>query len=144
MLTVDYHLINIRDGECVLDAGCGEGRHTYQACQQARCTVCALDIEQDNLAKIKYMMNMMESEKTSGPKWVALRGDTLQLPFRDMLFDKIICSEVLEHVASDINAIQELKRVLKDTGILAISVPTYLSESIYWKISPGYHHVQPS
>ena len=135
MLTIDYRLIDIRDGECILDAGCGEGRHTYQACQQAHCTVCALDIEQVNLSKTKYMLNMMESEGTSGPKWVALRGDAIHLPFRDMLFDKIICSEVLEHVASDNHAVRELKRVLKDTGLLAVSVPTYLSESIYWKHS---------
>jgi len=130
MLTIDYRLIDIRDGEYVLDAGCGEGRHTYQACQQACCTICALDIEQNNLAKTKYMLTMMESEGQSGPKWVTLRGDAIQLPFTDMLFDKIICSEVLEHVTSDKGAIKELRRVLKDTGILARYPPAII-------ISPG-------
>jgi ubiquinone/menaquinone biosynthesis C-methylase UbiE len=27
-----------------------------------------------------------------------LQGDTFHLPFRDATFDKVICSEVMEHV----------------------------------------------
>jgi hypothetical protein len=50
-----------------------------------------------------------------------------------------VCSEVLEHVLDDEQATLELRRVLKDDGELAISVPTYLPESIYWKLSEAYH-----
>ena len=43
----------------------------------------------------------------------SVRGDALTLPFADGTFDKIIASEVLEHIPDDVGAIAELTRVLK-------------------------------
>jgi SAM-dependent methyltransferase len=45
------------------------------------------------------------------------------LPFADNTFDKILMSEVLEHLADDRAAMREVYRVLKPGGILALSVP---------------------
>jgi SAM-dependent methyltransferase len=64
----------------------------------------------------------------------------MRLPFKDAAFDKIICSEVLEHLADDGQGIREMRRVLKDDGALAISVPSYLPEAICWRLSRGYHN----
>ena len=49
MLTVDYKLLGMKDGERVLDVGCGEGRHSYEASKRYGCSICALDIEEANL-----------------------------------------------------------------------------------------------
>ena len=51
----------------------------------------------------------------------------------------MICTEVLEHVTDDCQAIDELNRILKEDGTIAVSVPTFLSESIYWRLSSRYH-----
>lgn len=45
------------------------------------------------------------------------------LPFQDRSFNKIICSEVLEHVLNPQNVLIEIWRVLKDDGKLIISIP---------------------
>jgi SAM-dependent methyltransferase len=82
----------------------------------------------------------MDDGQEAGSWWVVMMGDVLNLPFRDGSFDKIICSEVLEHVADDNRGIGELVRVLKKGGIMAVTVPTYLSESIYWMLSEDYHN----
>ena len=140
MLTIDYDLLGIKDGERVLDVGCGEGRHSCRACEQTDCTVCALDIDKANLAKTSYLLRLLDEEGKSRGKWVSLRGDATKLPFKDAYFDKVICSEVLEHLPAHQQAIRELKRVLKDDGTLAVSVPSYFSETIYWKLSRKYHH----
>jgi SAM-dependent methyltransferase len=140
MLTVDYNLLRLKEGERVLDVGCGEGRHSSQACKETKCTVCALDIDPENVARTNYLLHLMEQAGESRASWSVFRGDALQLPFKDTYFDKVICSEVLEHVSDDQQAIRELTRVLKDDGTLAISVPTYFSEAIYWKISPEYRN----
>lgn len=140
MLTVDYDLLSINKGDRVLDVGCGEGRHTTQACKETECTVCAVDIDPRNLDKTRYILGLMEQTGESRASWGVFRGDALRLPFKDTHFDKVICSEVLEHVPDDNKAVQELMRVLKDDGTLAISVPTYFSETIYWKISRDYRH----
>jgi len=50
-------------------------------------------------------------------------GDAHFLPFRDCVFDKILCMEVLEHLSSPSKGIMEMRRVLKGDGTLVISVP---------------------
>ena len=140
MLTVDYDLLGIKAGESFLDVGCGEGRHTSQACKEDGCTVCAVDIDASSVAKIGYLLHLMDEQGESRSNHLVLRGSALRLPFRDTHFDRVICSEVLEHVPDDGQALSELTRVLKDDRTLAISVPTHISEAVYWRISSDYHH----
>ena len=42
MLTVDYDLLGLRPGMTVLDLGCGEGRHAFEAYRRGA-PVVALD-----------------------------------------------------------------------------------------------------
>jgi len=62
----------------------------------------------------------------------------LKLPFKDEVFDVVICSEVLEHISDNKTAIAELVRVLKTGKDLVVSVPRYLPERICWALSEGY------
>lgn len=140
MLTIDYNILGIRDGDIVLDVGCGEGRHSIQACQSAQCTVCSLDLDQNNAVRTKYFLNLTEKDGKNRSKWLSMRGNATCMPFPDNCFDKIICSEVMEHIPDDQAVIKECKRMLKHDGILAISVPTYFSETIFWTISKQYHN----
>lgn len=52
-------------------------------------------------------------------------GSVLKIPFRSKLFEVVICLEVLEHIPpyKVFRALSELKRVIKDDGILIVSVP---------------------
>lgn len=47
------------------------------------------------------------------------------LPFPDEMFDAVIVSEVLEHLADDVRALRDIRRVLKPSGKLLISIPYY-------------------
>jgi len=139
VLTIDYDLLEIKDGERVLDIGCGAGRHSWEACKTAECLVYALDVEAKELKKARYMLQDMDKQGESRGRWVLVKGNTMSLPFKDASFDKVICSEVLEHVPDDQQCIREMVRVLKDDGVIAISVPTYFTEAICWKLSRDYH-----
>ena len=139
MLTVDFGLLAVSSGERVLDLGCGPGRHSWQVCKIDHCSVYAVDYDLECVQKAKWMLNEMDAGNETKGEWVVLQGDALTLPFSDGAFDKIICSEVLEHVLDDDKAVRELYRVLKDNGQLAVSVPTYVPESIFWKLSEAYH-----
>ena len=66
-------------------------------------------------------------------------ADAVELPFADATFDRIICSEVLEHIGDDNAAIGELVRVLKPGGTIAITVPAWAAEKICWRLSDEYH-----
>lgn len=139
MLTVNFDIFKIKAGELVLDAGCGEGRHTLTSCK-SNCSVYALDLSYKDLSKVKYTLNLMRAKKEVRGSVSLLRGDVKGLPFKDNSFHKIICCEVLEHLREDRKGIKELVRVLKPGGELAVSVPTYLTEAIFWKLSDQYHH----
>lgn len=141
MLTIDYDLVGIKSGERVLDVGCGEGRHSWEACKQNDCLVYALDIGEANLKKAQDSFRLLDNAGEFKGKWILINGDIISLPFKDASFDKVVCSEVLEHIPDDHGGIRELVRVLKDDGILAVSVPSYSPEAICWKLSREYHDV---
>ena len=52
-----------------------------------------------------------------------VKGDICWLPYKDEAFDLLICCHVLEHVQDDRSAMQELRRVLDQGGLLLIQVP---------------------
>ncbi len=47
------------------------------------------------------------------------------LPFPTDYFDGVVMSEILEHLLDDLTALNEVRRVLADDGVLAVSVPFY-------------------
>ncbi|MDM7999393.1 MAG: class I SAM-dependent methyltransferase [Dehalococcoidia bacterium] len=140
MLTVDYELMGMGAGQRLLDVGCGNGRHTWAAYSLYDCQVLGLDMLETDLQKTRFALYTADNSKRNGNGncWLAVRGDAAKLPLKDRSFDRVICSEVLEHVADDKSTVAELVRVLKDDGVIAVSVPTRLTESIYWRISKQY------
>jgi len=58
-----------------------------------------------------------------GARASLVRSDAMALPFRDGAFDRVYCSEVLEHVLDPEAVIREMHRVLAPGGVAVISVP---------------------
>ena len=52
-----------------------------------------------------------------------VRGDAMALPFADGAFDRVFCSEVLEHVLEPEAVVREMRRVLAPRGFAVVSVP---------------------
>ena len=83
---------------------------------------------------------MIEVKDIEADRYVgALRGDATKLPFADNTFDRVITSEVLEHIQDDVSAIAELARVVRPGGTLACTVPSWWPEKINWMLSDEYH-----
>lgn len=59
--------------------------------------------------------------------WADVKMDVQAIPFPDSQFDVVICNHVLEHVDSDLKAMQEIHRVLKPGGFAILQVPMDLS-----------------
>jgi SAM-dependent methyltransferase len=67
------------------------------------------------------------------------QADATRLPFADATFDRVIASEVLEHIDDDAAALAELARVLKPGGTMAVTVPAWLPERVCWALADEYH-----
>ena len=132
MLTLDFERLGVRPGELVLDLGCGAGRHSFEA-QLRGAHVVAVDLDDAVLKDVNEMM------KGIGPSGSCTVGDALRLPFADGSFDRIIASEVLEHIPEDAAAMAEISRVLKPGGTVAVTVPRYWPEGVCWLLSKEYH-----
>lgn len=59
----------------------------------------------------------------SGSNVVDIYGDGLHLPFRNEVFDSILCTEVLEHVTMPADLFREAHRVLRHGGYFVLSAP---------------------
>jgi len=142
MLTVRFDELGLQPGDLLLDMGCGAGRHAFESFRLGARTV-AFDYSAAELKDVGGLFAAMREagEAGAGPGSMAAtaNGDALCLPFADNTFDRIIASEVLEHVSDDQQALHELFRVLKPGGTIAITVPAWLSERICWALSDEYH-----
>ena len=136
MLTVDFDQLGVKEGDIVLDAGCGFGRHSMEYMRRGA-KVMALDMDIPSLEKTRFSMAAMAKEQGHG-EFLAHSGDALNMPFKDETFDRVICSEVMEHVDDTQKACSELSRILKKNGHIAITVPTTFSEVLYFLLSYEY------
>lgn len=143
MLTIDFDRLGVLAGHAVLDVGCGTGRHTFEGLRRGA-DVVALDRNGEDLAGIEVMVAAMADagEVTPHDGLVTLRADVLALPFPDDSFDRVIASEILEHVPEDGVAIAEIFRVVRPGGMVAVSVPRRWPERICWALSDAYHEVE--
>ena len=140
MLTVDFERLDLRAGHRLLDLGCGGGRHAFEALRRGA-TVIALDASFSELVDVRSVMGVLTEarELPDGAAGGPVNGDALDLPFADATFDRIIASEVLEHIWADELAIAELVRVLRPGGQLAVTVPSELPERLCWTLDTDYH-----
>ncbi len=139
MLTVDYDRLGLRPGMRVLDLGAGFGRHAFETARRGA-HVVAVDLAADELVATRdtFAAMFVAGEATDVATAVA-QADGRCLPFDDGAFDRIIASEVLEHVADDLGVMAELHRVLAPGGRLAATVPSTIPEQLCWWLSDEYH-----
>ncbi len=140
MLTVDYDKFDLRAGDLLLDLGCGFGRHTYEALVRGA-DVVSCDMAIAELEAIRNTAPMLIDDGLFDGSLMRtqVQGDGTRLPYPDETFDKIIASEVLEHVPDDQAAYDEFMRILKPGGTIAVTVPATFPEKICWKLSDEYY-----
>lgn len=98
----------------ILNVGCGPGRSSQYLSKFSKVTSIEYDKECCEFA----------SEKTG---LEIINGSITQLPFSDKSFDLVCAFDVIEHVEDDQLAVNEMKRVVKEDGVIFITVPAFMS-----------------
>ena len=140
MLTVDFDRLGLAPGDRLLDLGCGAGRHAFEAHRRGA-HVIALDRSEAETPGVAGLLAAMraQDEAPATALGTAVTADGLSLPFAEGSFDRVVASEVLEHVADDGAVIAELTRVLRPGGTLAVTVPRWFPEQVCWALADDYH-----
>lgn len=98
----------------ILEVGCGAGNIIEKAPQGK---LFGVDISAFIITKANQKL---------GKKADLFQADAQNLPFKDRVFNQVICSEVLEHLLDPSASLQEIARVLDHQGVAIISVPNEL------------------
>ncbi|MAM94150.1 class I SAM-dependent methyltransferase [Parvibaculum sp.] len=141
MQTIDLNVLGLRDGQRALDLGCGAGRHVHAMYYHAQCHVVGLDLGYEDVRQTRDGFGACPDLDPQTQRSFSLTvGNALSLPFPDASFDKVLCSEVLEHIPDYEQAVAEIDRILKPGGTFAVSVPRFWPERICWALSDDYHN----
>jgi len=111
-------LLKPKQGEIILDAGCGTGIFTTDILSSGS-QVIGLDISLPMLIQAKKKLKEY-------PFWIIL-ADMLNLPFPGSSFDKVVSVTALEFVEDAKDAIGELFRITKRGGCIVVATLNSLS-----------------
>lgn len=100
----------------ILEAGCGVGSQTkIIAPKNPSCHFTSIDISETSLEKVKTMIQALNIKN------VMLQiGDIFDLDFEAESFDHIFVCFVLEHLSNPVQALLNLKKVLRKGGTITV------------------------
>lgn len=98
----------------ILNIGCSTGRSSEYLSEFGKVTSIEYDEFCCEFAREKTGLEI-------------IHGSITELPFSVEKFDLVCAFDVIEHVEDDQLAVNEMKRVLKENGIIFITVPAFMS-----------------
>jgi 2-polyprenyl-3-methyl-5-hydroxy-6-metoxy-1,4-benzoquinol methylase len=107
--------VNPQESDRIIELGCGAG-NIIEKIKSAK-ELVGIDISD-------FLLNLARSRKYQWPvKFI--KGNIEQLPEQvvNSKFDKIYCSEVLEHTKNPEKVLKEIKKIAKKNSIIVISIP---------------------
>jgi len=113
-----YFLRNKYSNKKIIDIGCGVGAISFYLAQKGF-NVQGVDISSRAIRICKSTSKILKLQN----KAKFTRVDFSKVNFSQKV-DFIICSEVLEHIESDKKTLMEIKKMLKNKGLLILSVPS--------------------
>ena len=114
----------IKNGDRILDAGCGWGRViSGLKFFQPETTVIGVDANLVRLSAGKKILADLGLDK----RVVLEVADVDYLGFADGAFDAVVCARLLQYVPNPEHSVRELCRVLKPGGRLVLTVPNKLN-----------------
>ena len=118
--------LKLTKGDKVLDAGCGWGYYPKLISKLPVRGYKLIGVDLDKKSVLQAKQSVSSNANIS-----IKVGNLEKLKFKDNTFDKIILSEVAEHLPKESRVFDELLRVLKPNGYILITVPNH-NYPIFW------------
>jgi SAM-dependent methyltransferase len=110
-------LLNKNRKGLLLDVGCSHGAFSFELARRGY-SVVGIDVNRESVEVGQTIQEVL------GVKNVVFHHmDILSNHFPEKQFDVILMFETLEHIREDSIVIREFNRILKDDGVIIISVP---------------------
>ena len=106
------------NGDTVLDLGCGEGASINCLAERFR-VVVGMDVSRVGVKKAWKRSQFKR-------KCNFIVADVEHLPFKHSCFDVVFMVEVLEHLSSQAQALQDINTILKPSGHFVLTTPNRL------------------
>lgn len=108
--------LDLKGKEHILEVGCGRGFYEqFLGTIYPTVKITGIDLKESYLNIARHTVK--------NKNVTFLNADATNLPLKAKTFDRIIATEVLEHIPDEQAVLRELHRVLKPEGILVITVP---------------------
>lgn len=112
--------LDAQAGEEIVDLGCGSGLYSRKLVELGA-KVTATEFAPSSLAQAESNLGPLADQVDFHLE------DVQELTFPDARFDKVLLTEVIEHVPRPDRAIAETARVLRPGGLLVVSTPSRFS-----------------
>jgi ubiquinone/menaquinone biosynthesis C-methylase UbiE len=108
--------LELKNGDKVLDVGCGDGYYLHLMSNLGlKLKLEGTDFDKAGLSKARENL---------GSKIPLKPGDLMKkLPYSSGTFNKVVMSEVAEHLPDDVKGLREVRRIMKNEGIICLTVP---------------------
>lgn len=146
--------IDPKPGDKILEVGSGDGYYPAILSRLGKFFVVGLELDTRVIDTAERNYKLLGLPYKRMKKWRGqtvkqtyfVEGDAMKLPFRDNYFNKIIMSEVAEHLPDDLGGLKEVYRVLKQGGFLVLTVPNwhypFLWDPLNWVLQRLGAHVK--
>ena len=145
---VTYNVLDIQDGDLILDAGCGIGIDAKKIAEIYSVSVIGLD---SSASMIESAQEMTSTELFRSERVKFCVGDLNDLPFKDATFSSVRADRTFQYFADPKRAMEELVRVTKPKGGIVTADPNWeslrfngLSRSSVSTIQKAFLNIIPS
>jgi ubiquinone/menaquinone biosynthesis C-methylase UbiE len=108
----------------VLDIGCGTGSVSLEL-RKDNVDVIGIDVSKWCIRRAR------KHQLDRNLLYNLVIGDIFNLPFKNSCFDTITLADVVEHLPNREEVLTEVKRTMKNGGVVIVTVP--------WKYNPVWH-----
>ena len=103
--------VNMKEKQNCLEIGCGDGAVSKHIFKKYNLNVTGTDVDPE-------MVRLAKKNIGNIPNIRFLGASVTNLPFQDNNYDIVLSFQVLHHISNWLDALKEIKRVLKPKGYL--------------------------